>query len=317
MRTHNHLEIKKLCEQSIAPLMNKYNLGKIRNIEMDTEGWVNPCFFVNKSFVFRFNARDPSLPKYQREFFVFNLLKNSNVPVPKTVYLDDSKEYIEFDVLITEMLPGANIEKDWKNLSIDQKIKVSKDAGKHLYQLTQYSFDFFGELSLQGPLPRTTTWADYIKVKLNFHLNEAKRLNLIEDGIEFRIWKIFEEHLSELLLVTSSKLVHVDYHLGNLLHQNCKITGVLDFEWAFAGDPLYDFCRWRLPQEDLPNSREAFLNGYNKMEFSTSELKRMDIYQMIRNIELCIVAKLHFSEMEAGEYLKIATQQISKLSISE
>jgi len=74
---------------------------------MDTEGWVNPCFFVNKSFVFRFNARDPSLPKYQREFFVFNFLKNSHVPVPKTVYLDDSKEYIEFDVLITEILPGA------------------------------------------------------------------------------------------------------------------------------------------------------------------------------------------------------------------
>ncbi|MEA9357010.1 aminoglycoside phosphotransferase family protein [Bacteriovorax sp. PP10] len=316
MRTHNHLEIKKLCEQSIAPLMNKYNLGEVKNIKMDTEGWVNPCFFVNQSFVFRFNARDPQLPKYQREFFVFNLLKKSDIPVPQIVYLDDSKEHIGFDVLITEMLPGTNIESDWKNLSIDQRIKVSEEAGKNLFKLNQHLFDFFGELSSSGPLPRTKTWPDYLKAKLSFHLNEAMNLKIIDESVEANIWKIFETHFLELSLVTSSNLVHVDYHLGNLLHHNLKVTAVLDFEWAFAGDPLYDFCRWRSHEEDLANSRDAFLKGYKKTEFSTSELKRMDIYQMIRNIELCSVAKLHFSENEAEEYLSITIQQINKLSVS-
>lgn len=313
MRSHNHLEIKKLCEKSIPSLMNKYNLGKVNSIVMDTEGWVNPCFFVNQSFVFRFNARDSGLPKYQRELFVFNLLNNTDIPVPKKVFLDDSKDLVVFDVLITEMIPGKNIEADWKNLNPDQKKEVSEEAGKILYKLNQHTFDFFGELASSGGLKKTKTWIDYLQAKLHFHLDEAKALGLIDKTTEAQVWKIYEAYTPELSQVTTSNLVHVDFHLGNLLHTDLKISAVLDFEWAFAGDPLYDFCRWKDNSEDLAGSREGFLKGYNKIEFTLSESKRMDIYQMIRNIELSSVAKLHFSEAEAVEYLKTTLGQIKKL----
>jgi hypothetical protein len=63
VRSPNHLEIKKACRQAIAPLMAKHGLGSPKEVRVDENGWVNPCFFVDGKFVFRFNARDPGLPK--------------------------------------------------------------------------------------------------------------------------------------------------------------------------------------------------------------------------------------------------------------
>ena len=212
------------------------------------------------------------------------------------------------------MLPGKNIESDWKNLDISERAQISEDAGRIFYLLNQFKFDFFGELSSSGPLPQTKEWPQYLEAKLAFHLNEARDLDLFEPSIVAAIWNNFNKSMTNLSKIKSGKLVHVDYHLGHLLHKDLKVTGVLDFEWAFSGDPLYDFCRWRDGHEDLSNSREPFLKGYNKNTFSDDELKCMDIYQMIRNIELSIVAQLHFSLEEAKEYLDVTIQQINSIS---
>ncbi len=92
MRSPNHLEIKKRCQESIAPLIAKYQLGTPTQFVIDDAGWVNPCIFVNDAFVFRFNARDPNLPKYQREKIAFELLKDTNVPVPHKVTIRDADD---------------------------------------------------------------------------------------------------------------------------------------------------------------------------------------------------------------------------------
>ena len=140
---------------------------------MDTEGWVNPCFFVEaeESWVVRCNARDPSLPKYQRDKIVFDLLKKNGLPVPEVVYLDDSKAVSSFDVLISSRVEGRNLESDWKELKIDQKEHLASKAGELLKKNHSIQFDFFGEISNKGPLPQTKSWFEYLKVKLDYHLS--------------------------------------------------------------------------------------------------------------------------------------------------
>lgn len=293
--------------------MEKYALGKIQSIVLDNNGWVNPCFFVNHSFVFRFNARDPLLPKLQREKKIFDLLKNKNIPVPKQTILDESKELVPFDVLISEMLPGKNIEMDWPNLDFDQRSRISQEAGKYLSQLHSIQFDFFGELSMKGPFPKTKTWLDFLEAKLQYHLNEAHQLKILNDEMIKKFWTVFHHYSPFLQLVTTASLVHVDFHLGNLLHYEGRITGVLDFEWAFAGDLLYDYCQWYPEEENWPNSRDSFLKGSKHCVFSVEEIKRINIYQMLRNIELCSVAELHFSKEEAIDYRETAIQQMNHL----
>lgn len=136
MRSPNHLEVKRLCREYIAPLMEKHQLGSPRQIVVDDAGWVNPCIFVDDSIVFHFNARDSHLPKYQREKIAFHLLKDAGVPVPHQVILDDSKTIAPFDVLITERLPGRNLETDWSILKTTQREALAMKAGRLLTRIS-------------------------------------------------------------------------------------------------------------------------------------------------------------------------------------
>jgi aminoglycoside phosphotransferase (APT) family kinase protein len=310
MRSSNHLAIKETCHLAIAPLMAKHGLGLPTKILMDETGWVNPCFFINDQFVFRFNARDPDLPKYQREKIAFDLLKTSDIPVPQKVILDESKSVAPFDVLISEIIPGENLESAWPRLPLEQRQNLAENAGKIFKKLSAIPMPFFGELGTTSPFPKTKSWEEYLRAKLDFHLAEALELKIFDQATVEMFWNAFNRHSSALSEVKNPCLVHVDFHLGNLLFKDNQITGVVDFEWAFGGDPLYDLCRWHQEVEEWPDSRDSFLKGCQKNTFSTSETKRIKVYQMIRNVELCIVAHRHFTFEESEGYKKTTITQL-------
>jgi thiamine kinase-like enzyme len=182
-----------------------------------------------------------------------------------------------------------------------------------LKQIATINLPFFGELGSTGPFPKTETWLSYVQAKLSFHLNEALALEIFDHEVLRQFWNTFNTYVSALSGVNIAHLVHVDYHFGNLLFVGDQITGVVDFEWAFAGDPLYDLCRWKQDKEEWPGSRKAFLKGYQQSDFSGVEFKRIKIYQMIRNVELCIVAKRHFTPDEAKSYREITIAQMKTL----
>lgn len=88
---------------------------------------------------------------------------------------------------------------------------------------------------------------------------------------------------------------------------------MLDFEWAFAGDPLYDFCLWLDADRIWPESQLRFFLGARRTSFLPDETKRLAIYQMVRNLELCVVSKLHFTAEESEEFLSVTQKQLLEL----
>lgn len=310
MRTPGQEKIKNDCRAAIRPIMERHGLGPPKSIIMDTEGWVNPCFFVDNSIVIRFNARDPHLPKFQREKFIFDRLEDMEIPTPKCLFLDESRELVPFDVLVTEMLPGKNIEADWKTLDIQTRNILSEKAGRILATIHEHRLSFFGELANKEPFHKTKVWSDYIKTRLSYHLKEVRELLIFDSDVSQRCWNIFEHHLPALSGITSPSIVYVDFHFGNLLHLDGNISGVLDFEWAFSGDPLYDFCSLDSMEKIWPGSKKPFLKGYGKKEFSKLEKSRIGVYRMIRNLEMCAVAKKHLSKKEALEFSSITLSQL-------
>jgi aminoglycoside phosphotransferase (APT) family kinase protein len=311
MRSPNHVEIKNYCRQAIPELMAKHELGVIKSIHMDTEGWVNPCFFVNDEYVIRFNARDPDLPKYQREKLIFDSLKGSEIPVPPLVILDSDKNAAKYDVLISKKTAGNNLESDWKDLKLKNRSKLANKAGKLLKDIHSREYNFFGEIASSGPLPKTKTWYEYIKAKLNFLIIEARKAQVFCPKTEQLFIDKLSSTKSSIDLVSKASLIHMDFHFGNLIYERDEIVGVVDFEWAIAGDPLYDLMFWRNGNQIFPNSEESFFEGYGKTNFTEDEIQRMALYQMIKNIELSIVAKLHFPSDEALEYRDITLKEFS------
>jgi aminoglycoside phosphotransferase (APT) family kinase protein len=313
MRSPNHLAIKKQCLESIKAIVEKHQLGTLKTIRQDTEGWVNPCFFVNDEFVVRFNARDPHLPKYQRERTIYDLLRSSSIPVPQTVILDIDKDVSPYDLLISGLLPGKNLEFEWKGLDLDHKKRLAFRAGQILEKIHCVHLGYFGEIANQGPFERSSSWKATIKLRFDYLLFLSNRSHVFSDQEESLLRSIFEENLEKIADLKHASLVHGDFHFGNLLFENEEITGVVDFEWSFAGDPLYDLIFWRGANETYPESEASFLMGYGKEGFSKEEIKRMAFYQMIKNIELSTVAKCHFPKEEALSYKETSLRQASSL----
>lgn len=312
MRSPNHLEIKSKCKEAIPKLLEQFDILRTDEIIPNNDGWVNPCFYVGDDLVFRFNARDPSLPKFEREKIIFNRLSDSEIPVPKVVAFDNSKKLIEYEVLICERLKGQSIEQNWSSLESDLKQSLASQAGKMMSQLHKEKFDFYGEIANSGPFPKTKSWKSYLEFKLGYHLDGASELGIFSSEVTEKFKLVFNAYASIFDKVSEPRLVHVDFHLGNLLYSGSSISGVLDFEWALAGDPLYDFGQWTNADENWPGSQRPFFEGYNK-SLTADEEKRLSIYRMTKNVELSVVASLHFEAEEAESYKQTTYQHMITL----
>ena len=116
----------------------------------------------------------------------------------------------------------------------------------------------------------------------------------------------FQLNFKILDSIVQRTLVHGDFHFGNLLFEGDKIVSILDFEWSCAGDPLMDLIS-HINDMDAKwsESQIGFHKGHGLQGFSENELIRMKVYNMIKNIELCVVAKKFIPEDEAREFVTI------------
>ncbi|RYZ66945.1 MAG: aminoglycoside phosphotransferase family protein [Proteobacteria bacterium] len=303
MRTPDHLLVKQKCREAIPRILKEFGFDPSSDIIMDDQGWVNPCFFIGREAIVRFNARDQHIPKFQREKIVYDRLRTLNFPVPAEVRLDTSKTISPYDILIASRLNGSNLEQHWKLLESSAKSTLAFQAGQWLRKIHDVNIDTFGEISAFGPFPSTVTWPEYLKARLEYHLSEARELDIFSAELEMRFEAAFEKIIPLLEQTKRSRLIHGDFHLGNLLFEKHQITGILDFEWSCAGDPLFDLCKLRDMDASWTGSQESFNRGYGVSVFDDSEFKKMRIYTMIQNIELCVVAKKYFPAKELRSYV--------------
>lgn len=80
-------------------------------------------------------------------------------------------------------------------------------------------------------------------------------------------------------------LVHGDFHLGNMLSDNGRITAIVDWEMAMYGDFMFDVAVLHLwvPQIGFPNLLRKFLEQEGK-EIAHFE-KRLLCYQLFKGLD--------------------------------
>ncbi len=119
---------------------------------------------------------------------------------------------------------------------------LAYQAGQLLSKIHSVDIGSFGETSGLGPFVKTKTWTEYLRHTLDYHLNEAMELGLFTSSVQRQFVNLFEAQVQLFNKLKTPKLIHGDFHFGNLLFLNHNVTGLLDFEWSCAGDPLYDIC---------------------------------------------------------------------------
>ena len=103
-------------------------------------------------------------------------------------------------------------------------------------------------------------------------------------------------HQDRLNVVKTPRLVDFDLWAGNVFLNapDCTdITGVIDFEQCFFGDPLADFTAAVHLLENV-ESEQDFLEGYAQirgpLHFSEDDRIRMDLYRLYMQIILFVEA---------------------------
>lgn len=308
MRHPDAARIRDECRTALPAVLEAAGLPATQHFELDREGWVNVCF-LGGQIVVRFNARDPELPKFQREQWAYRVLRDRGFPVPRLVAHIDDPEITPYPALVAERIPGENLEATWPTLDTEQQRNLAGQAGRWLARLHTQPFSGFGEVFGDRHATQREWWSRWAgrMVRACEPLWDAKTSARFREAID--------QALPLLDSVTESRFVHRDYHLGNILHDGRDVVGLLDFEWAMASDPAIDRSKFGQLDDATPGALRPFRRGYEDEGGPVDDDPRvLGLYRMCHNLELCDVAARFLSAEEAAQYRATTLQSLAGVS---
>lgn len=295
-----------VTKETIRAIWSAHRLGPVTHITKPLGGVRNLCFFVNDSFVVRFNTQDRGSAKFQSERVAYDRLAQQSLPVPQVLILDASHTIAPYDYSITTRLPGQTLAQSWQLLPPDQLHTLIYAIGQCLARIHACTFPAFGKLcSLTY-----TSWANYVYDYVERYLRPANDMYLLDAVLRTAIERSLDRAMNDFARVTRPALIHCDFHYENILHVNGHLSGILDFEWALAGDPAYDFMIGAVRERMVPHSEAVFIAGYQSIRsFSPNHQRHVRWYQLFLQLEEAVT----YQRMGDSQSAVAALQRLRQL----
>lgn len=291
-----------LTNEQIKTVIHKqFKSSEVKNIKQFKEGTLNTVYLIKgtnellNGVVLKTapdeNADLPMLEKdgLYTEVYVYQLLQDHNVPVPKMYTYDFSRKVIPYDYMLLECVEG----KTWSNyfssymLLNKSKPELMKKLGKINAKLHGIKGDWFGYIKNDHCF-RFNSWSAAFTAMINHLLEDAK-----EHGYRIpysEITSVVEQRKELLDEIQIPKLVNYDMWTGNIYlapkKEKLSISGIIDFERFFFGDPLATFPSFMLEKlEKDPN----FISGYcnitkEQFTFSKGDKERLLLYEIYTHL---------------------------------
>ncbi len=254
---------------------------KIMQIKIPPQGMTSQVFFV------AIDNGDEYAIKYGEDAIkdvpAFELIseKNVSIPVPKLI---NSFVFEETPVVILEKVEYPLLE----TVPINEMAKYIPSMVKNLRKLHEIKSDKPGLLTEPDS---TKTWKEMmisIFVGGDFDWQEVASREgvdgqLILDSVEKMINKINTTDLP----VNNFSFLHTDFNQRNLFvdPNNDEITGIIDWEEAMFGDPLYDLARVRMYIWHFDLGDEVVENYYKLLGYTGEQKKVEELYWLSRVIQ--------------------------------
>jgi aminoglycoside phosphotransferase (APT) family kinase protein len=270
--------------EQIAAIWQAYGLGPVETIAVPRRGCSNACFLVNDNRVVRFQVTELPLHKFRTEKCAYDLLRGGELPVPELLALDESRELVPYAFVVMTRLPGETVYDSWTGLDGRTREQLAFEAGRYQALLHQRTLPAFGSLGrlAEGGFP---TWTAYLEDYVARHSRQARDEDLLDATTTTRVEQLLARFQRLMAAVTTGCLLHSDYHFENILQQEGRITGIIDFEWAMSGDPVFD-CRIDETLAECPGSVEPFYAGYASVSPLTEHHRlKADFYRLLLCLE--------------------------------
>ena len=221
-------------------------------------------------------APDPTMPamSYEHDIMrtetLFYRTAAEVAPVPAVVNADFSRTLIDTDYLLMAELPGQNwyAQRD----QLDQE-PLRRELGEIIAALHTVTGNGFG----YPQDPPASTWREAFTGMVGALLADAQRFSSALPRSVAEIKDLFAANENVLDDVSTPVLVHFDLWPGNILVESGRITGLVDGERAFWGDPLAEMVSLAL-FGDIEKD-PVFLAGYGGIAFDTSARLRLAMYR--------------------------------------
>ncbi len=239
-------------------------------------------------YILRIYLRDKDAA--YREQKLGELLKG-RVPLPHVNFVGDLEEH---RFAIAEFMPGITLRDLLLGSEVHDMEPLMREAGEILAKIQEVHFSasgFFGkDLTIQEPL----TQGGYVTFAKDC-LKHPTVVDQLGESVVSKISQLLDVYGNLFPDETQTHLVHGDFDPANLLVDRVdgmwKISGVLDWEFAFSASPLQDVALMLRYAHHMPPMYEtAFLLGLKNggVELPEDWRLRIDLLNIL-NLLSCLV----------------------------
>lgn len=223
-----------------------------------TDGEFNAAFLIempdSQEYVMRV-APPPGAPllRYEQnlmrvEVDVMRLVRSrTEIPIADIVRFEEACPELPSSYLLMRRLPGKALDKVRPFLDESSRAQIGFDTGRVLRSLHTITNPTFGMYDR----PVHSSWRDAFCEIFEYLERDAQDYGvpLPEDTFS-AAWSLFDA----LTEVDRACLVHWDLWDGNIFVDDGHVSGVIDFERAVWGDPLFE--------QNFFNPEPRFIEGY-------------------------------------------------------
>jgi len=208
-------------------------------------------------------------------------LVEAHAPVPHVIAADFSRTILDRDVLITSKLEGRSLLAWGRRLGAADRRSVRLELGRAVGAVHAAVGNDVAGYGQDRPGLTGATWSDAFAAMMLAVLDDVDAYGIRLGVPAGDIMRAVHAHESELARVARPVLVHFDLWAGNVFAERvdgrARLTGVIDGERAFWGDPVAELVSTSLftdPRRDL-----GFNQGYAEtnapLAFDESTLTRI------------------------------------------
>jgi aminoglycoside phosphotransferase (APT) family kinase protein len=219
----------------------------------------------------------------RREYHVLPFFASIADLMPRAIMTDFTHQIVERDYMFQTFIEGERWSDIESTLSSDENNKLWHQCGRIVRRIHNTTGERFG---YPYPGPQFTSWSEMILDRLA-GISEGLMLHQLDIPAFAMISEIAHANASLLDEIQTPSLLHGDLWTFNLLIRQDTgeptITGVLDVERAWWGDPLADWIMFLLAirrnDTEWQGQLSAFNDGYGKFENNRATQFRQEVYK--------------------------------------
>lgn len=284
-------------KESITCLLDPINFGSVNIV----------CPFATSTganYIIRAHPKQVRNEYFHVESLAMKAASQEGVPVPNTILIDDSREIVPFDYMVTTKVRG-DVMQSVLEQNMDNKNTYLRQIGRYLGMLHKIKANKFGffdnDLAKKGLLvgildTNTDHYLSALDADESFYEQNTGWL----DNVTVRSAIYILRSNAKYTVCTNPTLIHNDIADWNTVVNGDQVTGILDWDECFSGDPVFEFATMSLFYSDSEMSQ--IISGYCETNSLPADYnEKIDLYTLryIINKSKISIKKLQFVEKES------------------